>query len=782
MLYPKQTNCPENGDINFLIFSIDCRLSKLANTMYNNTVFMLNKTISSTAIFDLIQYKRILFYKQINPDYVACYSVNQIASQVKKLTAGFAGSSSSFDPPATRTTTTTTSISTTTTTSSTTTTTTTLKVIGCNVSSEFSGGDFYPTTEFVILGNVIGTVVLNYNTENIPDRFIVQWNGNDVIDTGYRGPDSYDFGGAVREFFNDSLTGKTDPISGLQYPLTPGSGFPPNEISADGYPRVLAPGIGTASFYKNSTTSASATVKIYSPTDSEVYDPGDKVWLYTLTCPVPTTTTTTSSTTTTTTTLPPEPFRIQAVGITEFDAPFANPGMIITSSIAFSIDWGDGIETFIAGYHEISHSYVGTYSGPITILSTDLTQITNLEILSNPHNSPQSLSVTTAEIAKLDGLLEFTAQFPSGIFVDGLVSDLPDSLVAFTAARTNIAGTIAQIKPNLAVFNVTGSAITGDIASLETGIGTTTFAIRGNNNGITGNVVDLPRSTQSCAIVSTNPISNLSGTTADLPDPTNLLLIAVNNTISGDVANLSKAGQVEIYGQNIISGNISGFTTGNTSTTFLVIQGINEVTGSISDFTSLSTLRRLEITGDSSFSGNLSSLPSSLQFVNLVPSLIGASGNTFSGSVSTLPAALEILRVSSVGTFTGDLISLPANIIELNAGMNLDLTYNLVTPRTWATGVYCIATPQTTNTGWAGFTKDETDKLILEIAPRYTQVVNILRNRFQIKCGPAPKRSTNLPPPPPPVLPPPTPTPEGTAVDAAVATIEAGLGSSITLY
>jgi hypothetical protein len=117
MLYPKQTNCTKNGNIDSLISSIDCRLSKLANTMFNNTVFMLNKTISGTAIFDLIQYKRILYYKQINPDYVNCFSVNQIASQVKKLTSNCV--KNCFEAPPIRVTTTTTTPCPTTTTTTT---------------------------------------------------------------------------------------------------------------------------------------------------------------------------------------------------------------------------------------------------------------------------------------------------------------------------------------------------------------------------------------------------------------------------------------------------------------------------------------------------------------------------------------------------------------------------------------------------------------------------------------------------------------------------------------
>jgi hypothetical protein len=743
MLYPKQTNCPENGDINFLIFSIDCRLSKLANTMYNNTVFMLNKTISSTAIFDLIQYKRILFYKQINPDYVACYSVNQIASQVKKLTAGFAGSSSSsFDPPATRTTTTTTSISTTTTTSSTTTTTTTIKVINCGTSSAFPGGVAYPTIQSITLGSVIGTVVLNYNTQGIPERFIVEWNNNVVIDTGYRGSNAYNFGEAARASFNSFLTGKTDPISGLQYPLTPG-GSPPNQILADGYPSVSLPLAGTASFEKNLADSVSATVKVYSPVDSNIG------WSYTLTCPVPTTTTTTSSTTTTTTTLPPEQFRIQASGVDQIGRLDNPAGIIISSSSVFKIIWGLGDEdTYGPGNNiNINHTYTSLYSGDIIIQAVDLTNITSLTIQSNLQ-SPGTLSVTTVELAKLDALQTFIADLPDsgqnpGIFVTGIVDQLPRSLITLNIANTNISGDTLLLPRNLTTCNITGSnTISGTVSNLpRAGLSTLSLIIRGANT-ISGDVISLPKATVNCIVTGG---ASLTGNTVNLPKPSGLLIINCTNSISGDVANLSKAVQVEIYGQNVISGDISGFTSSNTSTVLLVIQGSNEVTGNLSAFSSLTTLRRVEITGDSSFSGNLSSLPSLLTFVNLVPSLIGASGNTFSGSVSTLPAALEVLRVSSTGLFTGDLVFLPPDIIEFSVNMAMTLSYNLVTTRTWEVDLYNITLPPTSGgTGWLGFTVAETDKLLKETAPA-CKFFSSTANRYTILCEGSPPYTTGDP-------------------------------------
>ena len=145
MLYPKQTNCTECGNIDSLLKDIDCKLAQLSNTMYNNIVFMLNKTISGTAIFDLLQYKRILYYKQINPDYACNYSVNMITSKVKLLASNCV--KNCFDAPPIRvtTTTTTTPCPTTTTTSSSTSTSTTTSSSSTSTSTTTSTTTTIPT-------------------------------------------------------------------------------------------------------------------------------------------------------------------------------------------------------------------------------------------------------------------------------------------------------------------------------------------------------------------------------------------------------------------------------------------------------------------------------------------------------------------------------------------------------------------------------------------------------------------------------------------------------------
>ena len=180
------------------------------------------------------------------------------------------------------------SSTTTTSTSSTTTTTTTVNTVSCGISSSYSGGLAYPTTENVLLGTDVGNVTLTYNAQSVPDRFIVDWDGNVVIDTGYRGSLSYDFGEANRSLFTSSLTGNIDPITLNVYPDF-------TTYPDDGYPRILGLGGGSSSFNKTSANPTLATIKIYAPMSGTL-------WSFVMYCPTTTTTSTTLPPTTTSTT------------------------------------------------------------------------------------------------------------------------------------------------------------------------------------------------------------------------------------------------------------------------------------------------------------------------------------------------------------------------------------------------------------------------------------------------------------------------------------------------
>ena len=174
------------------------------------------------------------------------------------------------------------------------TTSTTTTIISCGSEIDYGGAFAYPTTNIVSLGSGTGTVEFVYDAYSVPDRFILIYDGDFIIDTGYRGDSSYDYGQPGRTSFTSALTGREDPITGNTYPDI-------DNYPDDGYPRIVGPGSGSDSFDKLNSTPVNITVSVYAPMDGTA-------WVYSVGCPNGSTTTTTSSsstssTTTTTTTL-----------------------------------------------------------------------------------------------------------------------------------------------------------------------------------------------------------------------------------------------------------------------------------------------------------------------------------------------------------------------------------------------------------------------------------------------------------------------------------------------
>ena len=253
----------------FLVYDVDvnCNTSNpqpfWSFTNYANGFYYINNNLGT------------LYYLQSSAHTNYTNQITQVL--VATCTPTTTTSTTTAAPTTSTTTTTTTTLTPTTTT----TTTTTIAVINCGESSSFSGGVSYPTTQSVTLGTATGTVVLNYDAQSVPDRFIVEWNSSVVIDTGYRGSSVYDFGGGSRSAFTSSLTGDIDPITLNAYPdLT--------TYPDDGYPRIVGPGIGTASFVKNLASDNFAIIKVYAPMSSTI-------WAYRMDCPSTTTTTTTTA-------------------------------------------------------------------------------------------------------------------------------------------------------------------------------------------------------------------------------------------------------------------------------------------------------------------------------------------------------------------------------------------------------------------------------------------------------------------------------------------------------
>lgn len=84
------------------------------------------------------------------------------------------------------TTTTTTEEITTTTTEEVTTTTTTVLEFPCKMSENFYGTT-YESVRSVNIKGTTGAVILNFNTFYVPVKIVVEWDGVEVINTGYRG-------------------------------------------------------------------------------------------------------------------------------------------------------------------------------------------------------------------------------------------------------------------------------------------------------------------------------------------------------------------------------------------------------------------------------------------------------------------------------------------------------------------------------------------------------------------------------------------------------------------
>ena len=119
----------------------------------------------------------------------------------------------------------------------------------CNTQTGYSGGESFPSTQIINLGAATGVVTLTFNAGGVPDKFIVEFDGSEVINTGYRGDSQ--FQGAL----NTALAER---------------GLPPETIQGSGS--------GTATFTK-STSTTTATLKVFAPMSGTQ-------WTVTLSCPV----------------------------------------------------------------------------------------------------------------------------------------------------------------------------------------------------------------------------------------------------------------------------------------------------------------------------------------------------------------------------------------------------------------------------------------------------------------------------------------------------------------
>ena len=125
---------------------------------------------------------------------------------------------------------------------------TVIPTIPCGASGSYTGGEAYPTVQNITLGSDTGIVYLNFNAYSVPDKFIVEFDGVEVINTGYRG-DAFQ-----QNSLNTALIALGEPTE-----------------------TIAGPGAGILSFNKTTATTT-ATVKVYAPISGTG-------WTFTLGCP-----------------------------------------------------------------------------------------------------------------------------------------------------------------------------------------------------------------------------------------------------------------------------------------------------------------------------------------------------------------------------------------------------------------------------------------------------------------------------------------------------------------
>lgn len=119
----------------------------------------------------------------------------------------------------------------------------------CGSATSYQGGQAFPTEYQVNLGTGTGDVILDFNANQIPDKFIVVFDGVEVINTGYRGSTAYQ--------------GQLDAA-----------------LSGRGLPSETIQGTGAGSTYFTKTTSTTnATIKVFAPLNNTA-------WTVTLNCPI----------------------------------------------------------------------------------------------------------------------------------------------------------------------------------------------------------------------------------------------------------------------------------------------------------------------------------------------------------------------------------------------------------------------------------------------------------------------------------------------------------------
>jgi hypothetical protein len=132
----------------------------------------------------------------------------------------------------------------------TTSTTTLIPTIQCAEQGSYTGGESFPYDVDIVLGENLGFVVLDYNAVSVPDKFVISFDGTEVINTGYRG----DTNVGSQAVLDACLANRSLPSESIQ-----GLG-------------------GGIAYFEKTTATTIANAKVYAPCTGTH-------WLFVLNCP-----------------------------------------------------------------------------------------------------------------------------------------------------------------------------------------------------------------------------------------------------------------------------------------------------------------------------------------------------------------------------------------------------------------------------------------------------------------------------------------------------------------
>lgn len=343
---------------------------------------------------------------------------------------------------------------------------------------------------------------------------------------------------------------------------------------------------------------------------------------------------------------------------------------------SITVDWGDGTTDYLYSNNNtsartFSHTYSTIYSGQIKIRGS-VNVIRRISL-----GSYGDTGTTQSQIQKLSSLDYFNSNSSTRHNWNLDISNLPSRLTYLSNTGNNQSyGTINDLPSGLEHLTITGSnSVTGNISNF---FGTTAspklpnirhISIEGKNT-LSGDLIDIYNSFGPGSLHSDLIIFSIKGQntiTGDLqyvfiPNLRNFVVWG-NNTIYGELISMLAAGsgmyieRFEALGNNTISGDINGLSAYNTLR-YINIRGGNTTDGDISLLPS--SLNYYYNSGSNSVTGDIQYLSATLS------TFYSLGNNTIYGDLSSLKSVITTFYVSGFNTVSGDISHL-SNLIKLNS-------------------------------------------------------------------------------------------------------------------